>query len=129
LLQSGSQELGLSLRYPTYIIARPQQNVGGTRIEEALKTLDIAKIGIAALGRLVVYPKLPTGRDLAFIYRAATEVNWDAGWFKQIFRAVRGEYGISLSVSDNTKWEDISPDDRNAIEAFLRTDGATGPAR
>jgi Integron Cassette Protein Hfx_Cass5 len=120
-------------------------NVSATLMEEALKTLDIAKIGIDAQGRLVVYPKLPTGRDFAFIYRAAMEVNWDAEskflfapiprewsqveWFKQIFRAARGEYGISLFVSDNTKWEDISPDDRNAIEAFLRTDGANGPAR
>jgi Integron Cassette Protein Hfx_Cass5 len=114
-------------------------------MEDELTAQDITKIGIDDLGRLIVYPKLSAGQDYAFIYRAGMEVNWDpqskclftpvprewslAQWFAQIFRAMKSEYGVRLVVSDDTKWEKLSPNDQNAMEMYLRSDDATGKTR
>ena len=114
-------------------------------MEDELTAQDISKIGIDGLGRLIVYPKPSAGVDYAFIHRAGMEVNWDpqskcivtpvprewspAQWFAQIFRALKSEYGVRLVVSDDTKWENLSPHDQNAIEMYLTSDNATGKTR
>jgi hypothetical protein len=114
-------------------------------MNDELTAQGISKIGIDGLGRLVVYLKLSARQDYAFIYRAGMEVNWDqlskclvapvlrewspAQWFAQIFRAMKSEYRVRLVVSDDTKWENLSPHDQNAIEMYLTSDDATGKSR
>jgi hypothetical protein len=114
-------------------------------MDDELTAQNISKIEIDGLGRLIVYPKLFEGQDYAFIYRAAMEVNWDpksrclvtpvprewspAQWFAHLCRAMKSEYGVRLVVSDDTKWENLSPHDQHAMEMYLVSDDATGKAR
>jgi hypothetical protein len=91
-------------------------------LETAVRTIPVAEVRLGDDGRLLVVPDLPSGEDLAFIYRAATEISWDKSlralaspsprpggwsyvdWFRQIARAVVDEYGAVLAVGPGTRW-------------------------
>ena len=98
--------------------------------------VDIVEAGVDASGRLYVIPTIPADTDFDLIYRAGMEVSWDADsrsfvspiprkwtradWFRQILRAVKGEYGTSLRVLPSTQWSNVTAEDRKEIEAWLR---------
>ena len=89
----------------------------------------IAEITIDSAGRLCV---TPGSAEFPLIYRAAMEVHWDQKgrflysprprewsypqWFHQIVAAARGEYGCALSITPQTRWNNI---DANLKEAIL----------
>ena len=100
--------------------------------ENASARVEIAKVAIDSSGRVIV---VPACGDFSFIYRAGMGVHWHAetralsshvaknkssiDWFMQIVKAVDSEYGKHMFASPNTKWEDISDNDRAAFVAWL----------
>jgi Integron Cassette Protein Hfx_Cass5 len=85
-----------------------------------MKNDGIAEIRIDATERLCVLPK---SSSFPNIYRAGMEVHWDAKgqypyspkprewsyvrWFQQILAAVKGEYGCTLVITPETRWQNI----------------------
>lgn len=93
----------------------------------------IAEIRIDEAGRLCVSPETA---DFAFIYRSAMEVHWEPNgrflysplprkwtyvqWFQQILDAAMSEYGYSLVLSENTLWNNIHPELKEAITSVSK---------
>ena len=98
-----------------------------------MKKEQIAEIGVDASGRLYV---TPANGSYPFIYRSGMEVNWDekgkflfspkpkektyAWWFKHILSAVSGEYGVSLVITSNTRWQNIEAKLKEEILQILQ---------
>jgi Integron Cassette Protein Hfx_Cass5 len=96
----------------------------------------VTEVKIDESGRLVVVPRLASGEDFAFVYRAAMGVSWEQAqrglvssvpegqsyldWFHQIVAAVADEYGAHLVVTEVTRWN-VSDQLRRDIEAWYRT--------
>lgn len=94
----------------------------------------IEEIGLDDQGYLFVRPLTAAADEFAYIYRAAMGIRWNtqlralhayepARWaatdlYKQIFAAVRSEYGVQLKVTPGTLWSRIPADVRNSIQAF-----------
>ena len=92
----------------------------------------ISKVEIDACGRLLVFP---SSADLAFVYRAGMEVNWDealhalyspnprewsyAQWFQQLLGAAHGEYGVVLSLTPQTQWKNVDLQTKDTILASV----------
>lgn len=93
-----------------------------------MKVEEIAEVGIDGEGRLYVKP---VSYDFSHIYRAAMEVHWSPEgkflhspkprewsylkWYGQILDAAKSEYGVSLRVTENTRWAGVGDDLRNEI--------------
>lgn len=104
-----------------------------------MEQTEIAEIAIDDTGKLNVTPRLPPGRTLELIYRAAMGVRWNADrqcllpveviswnhvqWFGQIVAAVADEYGMRLILAASTRWRDVPAEVRTRIEDSL-TDGS-----
>lgn len=105
-----------------------------TKIELQDETVAlIERISIDENGILKIRPK-----DLIFdkIYRSAMGVQWDEKaqclfhnppdkwssfqWFKQILRAVKSEYGITLLATDETTLENVDNDTVVAIKKHMK---------
>jgi len=92
-------------------------------------TDQITDVEIDTEGRLRIRP---AEQDLSQIWRAAAEVGWDpetralygpkprewsyATWFQHLVAAARDEYGVTLRLSPETRWLNVPPDTRSAIE-------------
>jgi len=88
----------------------------------------IREIGIDDEGRLYVRP---SSSSFSHIYRTATGVDWDEErrrlhspkprewsyirWFEQITADALGEYGIRLTVTEDTAWSNVPDELRTAI--------------
>lgn len=97
-----------------------------------MKTDNIEEIRIDESGKLIVKPRK---EDFRCIYRAAMEVNWNndgkylyspkpkkwsySMWFKQIHAAAKDEYGVSLKISNETRWENIDAALKKSIIDFV----------
>ena len=99
-----------------------------------MRKIPVVEVRIRDDDRLVIVPRLQAGEDLAFIYRAAVEVNWEEAscgfvspivrsggwsyfdWFRQIVAAVAAEYGAKLIIDPDTKWCEVPDDLRRRIE-------------
>jgi hypothetical protein len=96
-----------------------------------VKVEAITEIGIDHLDRIYVKPEETKFR---FIYRAAAEVHWDEelsrlhspvprewthlDWYRHIVAIAKDEYGISLVISDATKWDGASDELRQQIKSL-----------
>ncbi len=81
---------------------------------------DIAEIRIDATERLCVVPQT---NSFPYVYRAGMQVHWDDEgqylyspkprewsyvlWFQRIIAAVKGEYGCTLVITPETRWQNI----------------------
>lgn len=95
-----------------------------------MKQDHIVEVGIDQDARLFVRPEQGA---YEYIYRTAAEVRWNAStgvlhtlaprdmsylnWFRQIWLAVAGEYGVDLAITDRTRWSAIPDDLRLEIES------------
>jgi hypothetical protein len=118
------------LNYPLKRIAQ-KTRLSITVRKSLMKTDSIEEIRIDESGKLIVKPRK---EDFSYIYRAAMEVNWNndgkylyspkpkewsySMWFKQIHAAVKDEYGVTLKISNETRWENIDPDLKKSISNF-----------
>ena len=104
-----------------------------------MKNDTIAEIGIDNQGRLYIVPAVQKFR---YIWREAMEVHWEERrsrlygaelknyegswgyleWFHQIIKAAM-EQGINLSITEGTKWLDISSNLKNDIIHSINIDG------
>ena len=91
----------------------------------------IAEVGIDEDGQLYVRPSVTS---FEYIYRTATEVNWDASkrrlsgpkprewtyvdWFKQIVMAAADEYGTALKLTSDTEWSNVPAPLQAQIASF-----------
>ena len=97
----------------------------------------ITEIRVDDAGQLCVVPETQT---FPFVYRAGMEVRWDelgrflhsppprewpyVRWFQQIVAAVVSEYGCSLSITPQTRWNGVHASQQAAILAATRTPDA-----
>ncbi len=100
-----------------------------------MRRVAISKVAVDNDGRLLVYPTLPHGDTFKFIYRAARGARWDqerhflyaeppkaasyADLFGHILDAVASEYGRELFLNDDTEWQDVPRQVREAICALV----------
>jgi hypothetical protein len=98
-----------------------------------MRQIPIAQVEVAASGLLHVKPSVPDSEDFEHIYRTATGVRWLrdlrvlapakvvelslAQWFAEIVTAVASEYGVRLTLTPETEWENIPERLRSEIEA------------
>ncbi len=96
-----------------------------------MRRVAIQKVALDNDGWLFVYPTLPHGETFEFIYRAARGARWDperhalftepprvasyADLFSHILDAVASEYGCELFLHDDTEWQNVPPQVREAI--------------
>jgi Integron Cassette Protein Hfx_Cass5 len=91
-----------------------------------MRDVQIAEVEILPTGELLVRPAGdPTGY-FKYVWRAGAEVNWDetrksfvtprpkewsySTWFAQILWIVRSELAVTLSLTPQTVWANISPE-------------------
>jgi integron cassette Hfx-like protein len=105
---------------------------------ELVTTVAIQEIGLDQEGRLYVRPSMNPADDFEHIYRTASGIRWDGQlrtlhayephrWdslklYKEICRAVEGEYGVRLIVTNATIWQNV-PD---TLEVSIRAMKAAG---
>jgi hypothetical protein len=98
----------------------------------------IQEVAIDAGGSIEVMPRIAPAEDFEQIYRAAMGVRWQPTrralvphetqgaspewWFRQIVSAVQSEYGQLLVLQPDTKWTNVSPDTRRAIQSAIEGD-------
>ena len=100
----------------------------------------IEEIEIDQMGRLLVRPELVGGESYAMIYRAANGLRWDSKekairaseperWthselLHHVVRALAGECGTTLQVSDSTRWINVSEEQVAALIAAAASEGS-----
>ena len=132
----------LHIRAPVrgHCLARYSPSCGPIPVRQ--RSIEIAWVAIANVavdndGRLLVYPTLPDGETFEFIYRAARGARWDherhflyteppktasyADLFGHILDAIASEYGRELFLNDDTGWQDVPSQVREAISALARS--------
>lgn len=101
------------------------------RLMNLIEVEEIAEIGVDGAERLYVKP---AAHDFTHIYRAAMEVNWSPEgkflyspkprewsylkWYGQILSAAKDEYGVSLVITENTRWVGVGDDLKNEIVQY-----------
>jgi hypothetical protein len=99
----------------------------------AAPRISIDEVEIDRSGRILVRPRIASSEQYEYIYRAASGVRWmsearvlapyetkdgsPAWWFRQIVVAVRDEYRQVLVLQPDTRWINVSIEDRSEIEA------------
>ena len=99
-----------------------------------MRTVAIKRIGLDEEGHLLVVVNLAPEENFEFICRAGMEIGWRpaeralcspvpraggwaySDWFRQIVRAVAGEYHVTLAIEDDTTWS-LPEDVRKQIES------------
>ena len=100
-----------------------------------LESIDI--IEILENGEMYIVLSSGGKPSYQYIYREAAEVYWDenkkgfkapsprklshADWFKHIVTVANNGLGISLEITDNTKWVNVSNETRQKICAYKAT--------
>ena len=98
-----------------------------------MRQIPITQVEVAGSGLLHVKPSVPDSEDFEHIYRTATGVRWLrdlrvlapakvvelslAQWFAEIVDAAASEYGVRLTLTSETKWENVPEQLRSEIEA------------
>jgi hypothetical protein len=93
----------------------------------------IAEVAIDSSGAIAITPRIAPTEDFEQIYRAAMGVRWQPNlralvpyetqgatpewWFRQIVSAVHSEYGQVLELQPDTKWTNVSPEIKRAIQS------------
>lgn len=109
--------------------ANPVDDIASTSGAARWQRIDVAEVRVDERRRLCV---MPSHGDYPDVRRAALEVRWDpAGrffyspaprdwsyprWFDQIATAVRREYGTRLTLTEHTRWVNVSETARRAME-------------
>jgi hypothetical protein len=99
-----------------------------------MRIVAIEAVSYGEGGQLSVRPSLEAGEDMAFIWRAANGVRWDAAqrrlvhvpdsspdpaaWFGRIISASRDEYGYQLAITQATRWIGVPTQARKAMESL-----------
>jgi hypothetical protein len=97
-----------------------------------MRIVSIEEVSCGEGDQLSVRPSLEAGEDMAFIWRAANGVRWDAAqrrlvhvpdsspdsaaWFGRILSASRDEYGYQLAVTQATRWIGVPTQAREAMD-------------
>lgn len=90
----------------------------------------LKEVGVDPEGRLYAEPDQA---EFPFIYRAAKGIGWDPAkqrllggrphelsylaWFRLMIAAVSEEYGVTLSLTPDTRWSGVQTELKSQIEA------------
>jgi hypothetical protein len=99
---------------------------------QEMARISIEEVEIDASTGILIRPKIAASEDYEQIYRTASGVRWNrearalvpyqvkgmsaSWWFNQIVAAVRSEYGQCLELRPETRWKNVSEEQRREIE-------------